>query len=243
MAKMKPRRKTKNEQSESGGPNWVVIGSIIGVAAIALIGLAVTATLNPPEAAEPTPVLEEVVGNAAGYCEENPGRCISLGNPDAEVTMVEIVDYGCPHCASFNAETAPALLDNYVETDLVHWMVMPFALGDQSRPSAESVLCAAEQGNELALEYHDDLFLLQGTSDLHTRGGFLSVANRVEGMDVDAFESCLDGGEYSTVVSFNQQAARQLGVSSTPSFFLNNRLISGNQEVGVFQAQFDTALN
>ncbi|MEM7799159.1 MAG: thioredoxin domain-containing protein [Chloroflexota bacterium] len=243
MAKMKPRRKAKSVQEDGGGPNWLVIGSIIGVAALALIGLAVTATLNPPEAAEPTPVLEEVIGNAAGYCESNPERCISVGNPNAEVTMVEIVDYGCPHCASFNAETAPSLLNNYVETDLVHWMVMPFALGAQSQPSAESVLCAAEQGSELALEYHEDLFLLQGTGDVHTRGGFLSVANRVDGMDVDAFESCLDDSRYSTDVSFNQQAARQLGVSSTPSFFLNNRLISGNQEIGVFQAQFDTALN
>lgn len=243
MAKMKPRRKAKAVEKETSGPNWTIIGSIIGVAAIALIGLAVTATLNPQAAAEPTPVLDSAVGDAAGYCESNPERCIFVGNPDSEVTMVEIVDYGCPHCAAFNADSAPTLINNYVETDQVYWMVMPFALGDLTRPSAESVMCAAEQGGELALEYHENLFLLQGSSAAHTNPGFRSVANRVEGMDADALIDCMEDGRHSGDVSFNQQAARQLGVSSTPSFFLNNRMISGNQDLNVFVAQFDAILN
>ncbi|MEM7801372.1 MAG: thioredoxin domain-containing protein [Chloroflexota bacterium] len=244
MAKIKARKKSKRQEvKSSGGPNWLIIGPIIGIGAIALIALAIVGVMNPSVAAEPTPVLGEVVTNATTYCEENEERCIIFGNPDSDVTMIEVVDYGCPHCANFNATKAPTLLENYVDTNQVRWMVMPFALGPQSRPSAAAVMCVNEQGADLALHFHEDLFLLQRTADVHTRAGFISVANRVEGIDVEAFESCLDDGRRMTDVSFNQQAARSLGVQSTPSFFLNGRLMSGDQDLTVFTANIDAALN
>lgn len=244
MAKMKPRRKaSKQNEVLSSGPNWALIGGIIGVAAIALIALALTSTFNPQAAADPTPVLSDTVVDAAGYCRDFPERCIAVGNPDSNVSMVEVVDYGCPHCADFNRNAAPTLLENYVENDQVGWYVLPFALGNQTKPSAEAVMCANEQGADLALEFHENLFLLQGTGDEHTDAGFSSVAERVEGMNVSELESCLAAERHIQGVSFNQQAARQLGVESTPSFFLNGRLIRGNQDVNVFIAQLDAALN
>ena len=49
MAKMKPRRKsTRQETIAPDGPNWILIGSIVGISAIVLIALAVVSTLNPP---------------------------------------------------------------------------------------------------------------------------------------------------------------------------------------------------
>ena len=244
MSKMKKRRKsTRQEIKESGGPNWILIGSIIGISAIALIALAVVGVMNPTVAAEPTPVLSDVVSNATGYCEANPERCVAVGNPEADVTMIEVVDYGCPHCANFNATKAPTLLANYVETDQVRWIIFPFALGAGSRPSAEAVMCVNEQSPELAFEFHERIFALQQTGDQHTLDGFLGVGSRIEGLDNDALEACLDDGRHMASVSYNQQAARALGVSSTPSFFLNDRLISGNQELDVFTQRIETELN
>lgn len=243
MAKMKPRRKASKQDVTASGPNWPLIGGIVGVAAVALVALAITATLNPQTAAEPTPVLSDTVVDAAGYCEDFPERCISVGNPDSTVTMVEVVDYGCPHCAAFNRNSAPTLIENYVDSDQVSWYVLPFALGNQTKPSAEAIMCAIEQGDEVALEFHEKLFLLQGTGDEHSDAGFESVANNVDGMSAEALNSCLADGRHAEGVSFNQQAARQLGVESTPSFFLNGRMIRGNQDLSVFTAQLDAALN
>ena len=157
--------------------------------------------------------------------------------------MIEVVDYGCPHCANFNATKAPTLLANYVETDQVRWVVLPFALGDHSRPSAAAVMCVNEQGSELAFEFHEQIFGLQGTNSVHTTRGFLSVAARIDGLDVDELEACIDDGRRMRDASFNQQAARALGVQSTPSFFLNNRLIRGNQDLEVFTLSLDAELN
>ncbi len=244
MSKMKPRRKSaRQEMKESSGPNWMLIGPIVGIAIIALVGLAVVGTLNPTVAAEPTPVLSETVSNATEYCESNPERCLITGNPDAEVTMIEIVDYGCPHCANFSATKAPTLLANYVETDQVRWMVMPFALGPGSQPSAAAVMCVNEQGTDLALDFHENIFALQGTTSVHTKRGFMGIARNIDGIDEDALEACIDDGRRMQDVSFNQQAARSLGVRSTPSFFLSNRLISGNQDLEVFQQSLDAELN
>lgn len=244
MTKMKPKRRaSRREAAESKGPNWMVIGSIIAISAIALISLAVIGTMNPTVAAEPTPVLGETVTNATRYCEENSERCVIVGNPEAEVTMIEVVDYGCPHCASFNATKAPTLLADYVETDQVRWMVMPFALGNVTRPSAAAVMCVNEQSPELALEFHERLFLLQRTGSEHTLNGFLSAGNFIDGLDTEALEACVDDGRHLASVSLNQQAARSLGVTSTPSFFLSDRLFSGNQDLEVFTQSIDALLN
>ncbi|MEM8856844.1 MAG: thioredoxin domain-containing protein [Chloroflexota bacterium] len=244
MAKMKPRKKTTRQETvQAGGPNWVLIGSIVGIAAIALIALAVVGTLNPPEAAEPTPVLSDTVTNATGYCLDNPDRCVITGNPEAAASMIEVVDYGCPHCANFNATKAPTLLASYVETDQVQWMVLPFALGDLTKPSAAAVLCVNEQSPELAMEFHDRIFLLQGTGNEHTEAGFTGTAGQIDGIDVGALEACVDDGRHIASVSFNQQAARSLGVSSTPSFFLNGRLIRGDQDIAVFNERIEAELN
>lgn len=244
MTKMKPRRKsTRQETTIAGGPNWTIIGSIIGVSAIALIALAIIGTLNPTTAAPPTPVLGDTVTNATLYCDQNPERCVAVGNQESDVTMIEVVDYGCPHCASFNATTAPTLLGEYVETNQVRWVVMPFALGDLTKPSAAAVLCANEQSPDLALEFHERIFLLQQTGSEHTLSGFLSAASFIDGLDSDSLEACVEDGRHLASVSFNQQAARALGVSSTPSFFLNDRIINGNQELSVFTQRIDAELN
>lgn len=246
MTKMKPRRKStrqENVTTTSSGPNWVLIGSIVGIAAIALIALAVIGSLNPTTAPEPTPALSETVTNANAYCETNPERCVITGNLDAEVTLIEVVDYGCPHCANFSATKAQTLHELYVETDQIRWIVMPFALGDLTKPSAAAVMCANEQSPELGLEFHTRVFGLQGTNAVHTAGGFSDVAAGIEGMDTAALDSCVDSERHLDDVSLNQQAARELGVSSTPSFFLNGRLISGDQDIAVFTEGIEAALN
>lgn len=244
MTKMKPRRKSSRQETvQAGGPNWMIIGSIIGISAVALIGLAIFGTLNPPAAAEPTPVLGDTVTNATRYCETNPERCVIVGNPEADVTMIEVVDYGCPHCAAFNRDKAPTLLGDYVETDQVRWMIMPFALGNLTMPSAAAVMCVNEQSPELALEFHERIFNLQQSGSEHTLSGFLSAASFIEGIDSDALETCVEDERNMANVSFNQQAARALGVSSTPAFFLNDRIITGNQDLAVFTERIDAELN
>ncbi|MCA9982174.1 MAG: DsbA family protein [Anaerolineales bacterium] len=239
MAKRRASRRVVEDGND--GPNWLIIGGIAAVGMAVLLGLLAVTVTAGPSAPEPTPVLEENVVAIAEYCEANPDRCIAVGAEDAPVTLVEVSDYGCPHCRDFNADSVPTLKSEYVDTGLVRWVIMPYALSDQTQASAVATLCAADQGQEQALAFHEEMFKLQTTGDFNTAGGFSSVARNV-GLDVDQFDQCVAAETYDSQVHFNRQAARQAGVNSTPTVFINGRMISGNVGLEIFSQRIEDAL-
>lgn len=228
----KKRRVSKKEQKSA--PNYLLIGGLLGVFAVVVIGLLVMNVISGPEAAEPTPVLNETVASIAGYCSAHPDRCLTEGAADADATLVEISDYGCSHCFNFNRDTAPILHETFVEQGDLRVIILPYALNDVTAASSASLLCAKEQGDDLALAYHDELFRLQTSRDAHTPDGFAFAAGQISGLDVGAFNQCVEDDRYMDIVSLNRQAARQMGVNSTPTFFLNGTPIEGNQPLEVF---------
>lgn len=236
----KVSRRTLDEQEKSG-PNWMIIGGIAAVGIVALLGLLIVTVTAEPTAAVPTPALTENVSAITEYCEVNEDRCLIYGEETAPVTFLEVSDYGCPHCFDFNNDSVPALKQEFVDTGLVRWIVLPYALSDQTHGGAVATMCAAEQGVELGLEFHEQLFGLQRTGGFNTTEGFLSVA-RNAGVDSAQFEQCLEAETYSSQVHLNRQAARQAGVNSTPTVFINDRAISGNVGLDVYRQRINDAL-
>jgi protein-disulfide isomerase len=143
-----------------------------------------------------------------------------------------VSDYGCSHCRNFNMSTAGVLDETYVGTGEVRWISLPYALSTATLPAAESSMCAAEQ--EAYWEYHHALFEQQGSELALTRAGFLQAADEV-GLDVEAFASCLDSGNYTSIVQNNMTAAQQAGVTGTPTFFVNGVTLNGNRPLSDFQ--------
>lgn len=237
---MSKQRRMRPHSAASQSTNWYLIGGIIGAGVVLLIILLIISVTNPL-AAERTPTLDQRVNNLSDYCDANPDRCIALGAADASVKMVEISDYGCTHCKGFNETSGPILQRDYVETGKIRYYIFPFALSDTTAPSAEATLCAAEQGTDKIVQFHETLFALQDTADAHTTAGFASVAERV-GLDAQAIVSCVEAGTYRDTVSLNRQAARQVDISATPSFFINGRLLQGNLPLSNFQQQIEADL-
>lgn len=86
---------------------------------------------------------------------------------------------------------------------------------------------------------HDKLFENQAS---------LSVENekkwaREIGLDGEKFDSCLDGGKYSEVVNKDVSYGSSLGVSGTPSFFVNGIPLSGALPYQSFKQLIDKELN
>ena len=213
--------------------NWVLISGLVVGGAVIFIGLIALAFREPARL------------NLLGFCNNNPENCIVIGNEDADVAVVEVSDYGCSHCRDFNLETAPALEAQYVDTNEVKWVVVPFALQGQTgsfptMPSAIAAMCANEQG--AFAEYHGALFELQSTPLFNTQEGFLQAATTLD-LDVDAFSSCIDNNSYADRILENITMAQQAGVSSTPSFFVDGNLMAGNQPLAVFQQRLDALLD
>ncbi len=108
-------------------------------------------------------------------------------------------------------------------------------LGEESQWAAEASECAGEQGK--FWEYHDKLFESQNGEN---QGGFnkdkLKGFAKDLGLKQDQFDQCLDSGKFTQRVQEQTQAAQQLGVQSTPSFFVNEWLLLGALPIEEFDS-------
>ena len=221
------------QQTQAGRQtNWLVLGGVVLGGLLIVAGLLWLAWKPQPATAR----------TLSAYCAQNEGSCVSLGSESAPVTVVEVSDYGCGHCRDFNLTTAPLLEEAYVASNQVRWVVVPFALRPQTVPAAAAAMCAAEQDAFLA--YHRTLF--QGTPQGLTRAGFIEAAGQVAGqteLDVGQFSACIDANRYNATVQTNSQAASNMGVSGTPTFFINDGKLEGNWPLEAFQSRINELLN
>lgn len=166
------------------------------------------------------------------------------GNDNAPVTITEYSDFQCPFCEKFHTEVLPQIMDNYVKTGKVKFVYKDFPfLGQESVQAAEASKCAAEQGTDAYWNYNDYLFDNQGQEN---SGRFtidnlkLFAANL--GLDTTKFNQCLDSGKYASQVQQEENDGKAAGVTGTPSFLINGKLIVGAQPYSVFQQAIDQAL-
>lgn len=166
----------------------------------------------------------------------------SLGNKNAKVTMVEFSDYQCPFCSKFFLETLTQLDKDYIKTGKVNLVFKDFPLDfhEKAQKAAEAARCVGEQINDVGYyKMHDKLFSNQDN---------LSIENYkkwARGLDVDGkkFDTCLDSGKYESVVKADLEYGQQLGISGTPAFFINGKLVEGAQPYSVFKEIIDSELN
>ncbi len=228
------KKRVKGRGSGKKQTNWkliagIVVGGIIIFAALILLAFREPARLS-----------------LLTYCNNNPDNCIVLGDKNAEVSVVEVSDYGCGHCRNFNLDTAPLLGEQYVDNNQVKWIILPFALQGQggiypTMPSAIAAMCSNEQ--DMFGEFHTALFEMQGTPLFNTEAGFMETAASLN-MDTEAFSSCLNNNDYADKILQNITMAQQAGINSTPSFAINGELLPpGNQPISVFQQRLDSLLD
>ena len=165
----------------------------------------------------------------------------SMGDPNAPVVIEEYSDYLCSFCKRFVDETEPSLIENYIAQGLVYFIYHNFPLGPDSYTPAEASLCAADQGK--FWEYHDILFANQLGHDprAYSDRRLVAYADAI-GLDLDQFEACTAENDFRAQIQADQVEATNLGVSSTPTFFINGKMLEGAQPYSVFQSEIDAAL-
>ena len=103
-------------------------------------------------------------------------------------------------------------------------------------PSAIAALCADDQG--AFWPYHDKLF----SDELGlSRDAYIQYAADL-GLDSAAFEICLDSGKFDDFIQKDMDFALNLGVRSTPTFFINGLAVVGAQPFDVFKQVIDQEL-
>jgi predicted DsbA family dithiol-disulfide isomerase len=146
----------------------------------------------------------------------------SKGPVDAPVTVVEFADYQCPYCKRGHPEVA-RLLNEYGENIRYVFRDYPLEFHPRAVPAGIAARCAGDQGKYW--EYHNDLMSADGDlgdADLKAR------AERV-GIDMEAFDACRNSGSHDAVVQTAFADGQALGVTGTPSYFINGRMLVGAQ--------------
>ena len=158
-----------------------------------------------------------------------------LGNPSAKVVLIEYGDFQCPFCGRFFQTVEKQITETYIKTGKAAFIWRDFAfLGEESFRAAEAARCAGEQGK--FWDYHDHLFNNQkGENERAFSNQNLKRFAKELKLDEAKFNSCLDSGKYRNVVEDQSEEGRLLGVSGTPTTFVNGNAINGAQPFSVFE--------
>jgi len=157
-----------------------------------------------------------------------------LGSKSAPVMLVEFADYECPYCQ----RVAPAikkLQDDFGGKLAVAYKDFPLPMHAHAEKAAEAARCAGKQGRFWA--FHDELF-----SSKELDVDQLKAQARALKLDSSAFDKCLDAGETAAAVQQDREQGLRLGLTGTPSFFVNGHFLSGALDYAALRKIVDQQL-
>lgn len=160
----------------------------------------------------------------------------SKGKKGASVRVVEFADFQCPYCSQA-ADNMRELEKSY--GDRVEFVYRHFPLRSihpDAQRAAEFSQCAGAQGK--FWEMHDKMYAAQDALDEQSLRGQAQAA----GIDTAKLDECLTSGKGATEVNQDFEAASELGVGGTPTFFVNGRQHLGAPSVEGLAAAIEDAL-
>ena len=165
-----------------------------------------------------------------------------MGSPDAPVTMIEYSDFFCAHCQQFALLVKPKLEAEYIKTGqlrFIHKFMNVYT--DESLKANEAAVCAAEQGRFWAYYYY-----LMGQMAVPGKNAIpveklQTIAEEI-GLNIDQFNVSLLSDKYDAYVKQNDEDGRNMGVTGTPTFFINGIKQAGATNLDVLKKIIDPIL-
>lgn len=155
------------------------------------------------------------------------------GDPNAPVTVVEFADYECPYCAENQGALRELLVRYHGQLRLIY---RDYQTHSGSLPFAEAARCAGEQ--EAFWKMNEYIFDHQSTLDPNRIGDYAAIL----GLDSSALTSCVASRRYEAAINSDGDLAAKAGAEGTPTFFVNGRLLDGEQSYDQLSAAVDSAL-
>jgi protein-disulfide isomerase len=160
----------------------------------------------------------------------------SRGQANARVSIIKFEDFECPFCKSVQPTLAELLKKYDGKLRIVHMDLPLHQIHPQAELAAEAARCAGDQDNYW--QYHDTLY--QNAPKL-SHSELKAYAKEV-GIDTAPFEQCLSSGKYKSLVQKDLSEGAQLGITGTPTFFINGREAAGALPLESFAAIIDEEL-
>ena len=224
ISKRQERREKMQRQQQR--QRLITIGLITLVAALIVLAVVIPQLLPVGEIVTVTPAaLPEADG-------------LSLGDPNAPVTIDVFEDFQCPACQRFTENTEPLIIQNLVASGQVRYVFhnYPFLDGNgaggsgESDQAANAAMCANEQ--DKFWEMHS---ILYANWNGENQGAFssrrLQAMAESLGLDMDAFNSCFSANKYESEIQADFDLGGQMGVSGTPTVFVNGQRVGQPRQV------------
>ncbi len=157
------------------------------------------------------------------------------GGASAKVVIHEFSDFECPFCARGKA-VVDQIAQAYGDKVKIAFRHFPLNFHPNAKPAAIASICAHEQGK--FWEFHDKLFA--NAKSLNPEN-YKAWAKEV-GLDVAKFDACVADGKASGRVDSDMAAAEEIGVNSTPTFFVNGKKVAGALPFEQFKQMIDEEL-
>jgi len=163
-----------------------------------------------------------------------------LGKADAPVTIVEYASMTCPHCAAFHKTTYPALKSKYIDTGKVRFIFREFPLDEVAVAASMLARCA---GGDKSIALIDVLFGSQDKWAVRDPLPALLQIGKQAGFTQKSFEECLaDQKLYSNIVATRERASKEFKVESTPTLFVNGKMVRGGVSIEELEKQMQPFL-
>lgn len=172
------------------------------------------------------PVYEVELGNAP-----------FTGGADAKVTIVEFSDFQCPFCAK-GAELMDQVKKKYGNKVKIAFKNYPLPFHTHAKDAAHASLCAHEQKAEAFWKMHDAMF---GDQTKLSREDLKASAKKI-GINAEDFDKCMASNKFMAAIEADVEQGKELGVQSTPTFFVNGQLVQGAYPIEVFSEIIDKEL-
>ena len=167
---------------------------------------------------------------------------LSLGDPNAPAVIDIFEDFQCPACQYFSDSVEPVIIQYLVETGKARLVYhnYPFIDGEgasnggESDQSANASMCANEQG-----KFWEMKAVLYANWNGENQGNLsnrrlVAMAEAIN-LDMDAFNACFDDNKYKDDIQASFDYGQELGVSGTPSAFVNGVKVGQPGKIPTFQ--------
>ena len=198
-----------------------------GAVAVAAIVAGVYFGTRPPAAGQP-PMAVAATPDKTALLAVQPGDHV-MGDAKAPVTLIEYASFTCPHCAHFHTQVLPELKKKWIDTGKVKLIYRDFPLDQVAAKAAQIAECAP---NDRYFGVIDIIFRGQPTWATGADPiAELAKPLRIAGLGDNEIKACLANEAKGNAVIADYRGGETLGVTSTPSLFINGTLYKGARSV------------
>ncbi|HLK12498.1 MAG TPA: DsbA family protein [Candidatus Binatia bacterium] len=164
------------------------------------------------------------------------------GPANAKVTIVEYSDFQCPFCSRGYQTMENQVLKDYGDKVRFFYKNYPLPFHPWAESAAVAAECAKEQKPEAFWKLYNGFFQNQGQINPQNVKDKATEFLKDSGVDMAKWDDCFDNKKSLPKVKAEMAEGSSVGVTGTPGFIINGRLVSGAQPYENFKSIIDDEL-